>query len=261
MLLFLSVLCRFSRSVAKDPSPEEFASQLYEKASEQVATFFKNAGTPVTDYDHPSLRTADTEIHPRATAHFIFYRDDKCTHLDYIVDYKISRCLNILNYQRIRIVSEQDSTWTLVFDQYDASCENYLGMGFDTQSFPKNICVPYYSGSMTFNLIAHPLKAIPGGAAAFVYYDNLEDCLISKHTNLGRAGTVATIPTSGCSTGQLGPVNIVSCDSSAVTFQHYHDSLCTQPWVQNSYSTVAAEACPVEKLSPYQVLCITDSGV
>jgi hypothetical protein len=134
-------------------------------------------------------------------------------------------------------------------------------MGYGTYSYPKNECIRYGGSYLTFNLIAQPLKSIPGGGAAFVYYDNLDDCRISKHTNLGRAETVLTIPRSACSTGAFGPVNVVSCDSSAMTFQHYYDETCTQPWYQQSYTTVQADSCsPADVPIPNQVLCITDSG-
>jgi hypothetical protein len=256
LLLVLSVLCQLGRSVAKDSIPEEFASQLYQKASEQVASFFKTAGTPVADYAHPSLRTEEAEFHPRATAHFTYYRDDKCTEIDYIIDYKISRCINFLSNRRIRIVSEDDSSWTLAF----TSCENYLGVSSGTQ-FPKNTCVLFNRAYVTFNLIAQPLKSMPGGGAAFVFYDNQDDCQISKHTNLGRAETVLTIPMGICSTGAFGPVTIVSCDSTALTYQFYNDISCTQPAYQRSYSTVQAGSCaPYPDKLPYQVLCLTDSA-
>jgi hypothetical protein len=266
LLLLLSVvLCQLGRTVSKDPSTEEFASQLYEKASEQVASFFKTAGTPVTDFVHPSLRTEETEIHPRATAHFTYYKDSSCTQLDYILDYKISRCIKSFPIVRIRIVGEQDSTWTLTFDHYDDACENDLGMSDPMQTFPKNTCVPYGGAYVTFNLIAHPLKSIPGGGGAFVFYRNQDDCHISKHTNLGRAVTMITVPNGVCSTGHLGPVlgplKTVSCDSTALTFDHFYDLGCTQLFYQNSYSTVQAESCPVGEPFPYQALCITDSGL
>jgi glucuronate isomerase len=134
LLLVLSVLCQLGQTVAKDPSPEEFASQLYQKASEKVASFFKTAGTPVADYAHPSLRTEVADRHPRATAHFTYYRDDKCTEINSIIDYK-SRCLNPLGNETVHVVSEQDSTWTLTFYQFDNACENYFGMGFE--DFPQ----------------------------------------------------------------------------------------------------------------------------
>jgi hypothetical protein len=115
LLLVLSALCLLGRSVAKDPSPEESTSLLYKKASEKIASFLKTAGSLVPDNVHPYLRTEEADIHPRATAHFTYYKDAACTELDYILDFKISGCMNFWAYQRIRIVSEQDSTWILAF--------------------------------------------------------------------------------------------------------------------------------------------------
>jgi hypothetical protein len=142
LLLVLSVLCRLGESVAKDPNPEEFASQLYEKASEKVVSFFKTAGTPVVDFVHPSLRTEETEFHKRATAHFSYYKDSDCTELNYIVDQKISRCINRLGNEKIRVVSEDATSWTLTFHQYDASCENYLGVASGCVLSPRILVFP-----------------------------------------------------------------------------------------------------------------------
>jgi hypothetical protein len=262
LLLVLSVLCQLGQSVAKDASPEEFASQLYQKSSEKVVSFFKTAGIPATDFVHPSLRSEETELHPRATAHFTYYKDSDCTELNYMVDQKISRCLNRLGNQKIRIVSEDASSWTLAFDQYDAACENYLGVASEMHTFTKNACVPSGDAYVTFNLIAHPLKAIPGGGGAFVYYDNLVDCQISKHVNLARAETVITLPNNVCTYGGFnGYTRITSCNAIALRFNFYTDNLCTlAPLFSQSFSTVHAESCPNMEPVPFQTTCILDSG-
>jgi hypothetical protein len=86
------------------------------------------------------------------------------------------------------------------------------------RTFTKNSCVPSGNDYVTFNLIAHPLQSIPGGGGAFVYYDNLVDCQISKHVNLARAETVLTLPNNVCTYGGfIGFARIISCDDSIST--------------------------------------------
>jgi hypothetical protein len=265
LLLLSLLLCgglHLGRAV-KTPNAEELASKVYEMANEKFASFFKTKGTPVTDYVHPSLRTEEAEIHPRATAHITYYKDSDCTQIDYILDRKISRCLSSFGNQRIRIVSEQDSSWILAFEQYDDACENALG-GFTSEaSFPKNVCIDGGDGiSTSFDIIAHPLKSIPAGGAAFVFYDSQNDCDISKHTNLARAHVMWTWPMGVCQNGFLGYQKVVSCDSTAWKLDIYNDNTCTpEPISQGSFSTVPAVSCPdIEFFSiPYQVLCIADS--
>jgi hypothetical protein len=261
--LLLSLLCGCFLLVnaVKGPSVEEFASQVYQMANEKFATFFKTAGTPVTASAHPSLRTEDAELHPRATYHLTYYKDSDCTQIDYIVDLKVSRCLSFFGNERKRIVSEQDSSWIIASELYDDACENALGGTLAENSYPKNVCTGEGGVYTTFDIIAHPLKSIPGGGASFVFYDSEDDCLISKNTNLARAQLVWTWPMDVCSIGFFDYQKTVSCDATAWKFDTYNDNTCTpEPASQQSFSNDPAISCPLGFFGiPFQVLCIADS--
>jgi hypothetical protein len=270
ILVLFPLLCGYVQLIraVQSPKTEEFAFQIYQMATEKVGSFFKTAGTPVTDSVHPSLRTEEAEIHPRATAHLTYYRDSQCTQVDYILDVKIGRCFTFLG-DTIKpvITSEDDSTWTLAFVPYDASCEKIMDSR-PSQNYPKNTCIITNDGPVTFNLIAHPLKSIPGGGEALVFYDNYNDCQISKHTNLARANMVATWRTDDCTAAIFGfYVKSVSCDSSSMKFNGYQNGFCTIPTSAFEISTDPAvfdcAALPdlVNYSGNFQALCIADSGM
>jgi hypothetical protein len=248
---------------------DEFASQAFQTAYEKVASFFKTSGTPVTDYAHPSLRTEESGIHDRATAHFTFYKDNQCTQPDYFVDTKISRCSRFLGSSlpnlKLTVLEESGTKWIIGLQQTDEFCEpvnDPLPL-----AFPKNTCTSIgFFGFITFNLIAHPLKSIPGGGAAVVLYDNEVDCQISKHTNLARAQMVLTWPMGVCSVGSFEPLKIVSCDATSMKFNidSANNGLCApEAAVAGEIPTdpkCATVGLPFRDPHPYQVLCIADSG-
>jgi hypothetical protein len=243
---------------------EEVASKLYQKGSEVAGSFFKTAGTPVVDYVHPSLRTeSDPVLHERATAHFAIYTDPDCLQLDSILDLKINRCASFYTGNlKPTLMEETGSSWLLSLQDYDASCESTIGSPV-VQTFEKNVCQESALGIgfVKFNLIGHPKKSIPGGGGAWVFYDNDDDCEISKHTNLARAQMMITWPIGGCTDGFFSFVKPISCDATEFTLDLYNDALCPagMSWGTAQYSTnPAILGCPHNSifLTPFQVRCI-----
>jgi hypothetical protein len=126
--LALLFVCFELGNAVESPKLEEFASSMYQKASERAALFFKSAGTPVVDDTHPSFRAeSDPGLHERATAHLTFYKDDHCTERDYILDLKINRCGNYMGNTKATILGESSTSWLIQLQPYDAACENPIG--------------------------------------------------------------------------------------------------------------------------------------
>jgi hypothetical protein len=267
MKLILSLPLLFQLfSAARSAHPEEIASTLYQKASEAVTSFFKTAGTPVVGYSHPTLRTeSDPVIHERATAHFEYYKDSACTELDYSLDVKINRCANYFGNAKITLVSEVGQNWMLFTQPYDASCEVPQGPAV-LEAFTKNLCTPAGGSYIKFNLIAHPLKSIPGGGQALVFYDNYYDCHISDHTNLARANMVISWQNGVCATSLLGTVKAVSCDAVSLNFYAYSDMVCDPMAILGELVAIPSDpliwGCPTIPpfAVPFQSLCLAASG-
>jgi hypothetical protein len=275
-VLLLSLLCVYLQlvdAITTVTSGDEIASRMYQVVSEQIASVLKTAGTPVKNSVHHLRTEADPTIHERATLHFEFYGDDdQCTpnSLKTIADQKIGRCTALgQNYKPLALSENADSI-TLTFIPYDEACENELGDALLTQEYPKNICILTTEGYAIINLIAHPLKAIPGGGAALVYYESYFDCHISKHTNLARANLVITLPLDSCSTTSFnffGTSKAISCDSTSMNFNTYpndDDQCIGDPDVEYELSTDPAVLnCPTVHVTydtlRLQVLCIADS--
>jgi hypothetical protein len=276
-ILLLSLLCgcfQFGHASTTVTSRDELARQMYQVVSEKIASVLETAGTPVSaQVAHPHFRTeTDPTIHERGTLHFEFYGDDdQCAaaSLKTIADQKIGRCTGLYqNYKPIALSENSDSI-TVSFIPYDKACEKEIGDAILTQEYPKNQCILSSQGYVIINLIAHPLKAIPGGGGALVYYESYFDCHISKHTNLARANMVITLPLGSCSTtgyNFFGISKAISCDSTSMKFNTYeNDEQCAgDPDVTYELSTDPAVLnCPAIQVTydtlRLQVLCIADS--
>jgi hypothetical protein len=272
LILVLSLFCgcfRHYHAIATT-STDAFASQVYQMAYEKVVSVIQTAGTPVTDSAHPHLRSAeDSTMHERATLHFSFYGDDsQCTQLKSIVDVKIGRCSGlVMNYMPMAL--GEDATFvTITFIPHDEDCENVIGPAITTQNYPKNVCILTTQGYATINLIAQPLRAFPGGGEAFVFYENYNDCHISKHTNLARANLVVTWPMGVCTTTVLGTSKAISCDSTSMTFNTYpNQGQCTAETAEAYELSTDPDVlnCPAIVLPydtfHYQTLCVADGKV
>jgi hypothetical protein len=263
LILSLSLLlvCFPACGATKSPKMDEFVSTLYKKASEKATSFFQTTGTPVVDYVHPSLRTeSDPVLHERATAHFEYYKDDQCAEREFILDLKINRCGNYLGNVVVTLLSEVGSNWMLSLQYYDGACENTEGDPV-MKIYEKNVCTPLDGAYVKFNLIGHPQKSIPGGGGAVVFYENENDCQISKHTNLARANMMITWSFDVCSSGFLGYVKAMSCDSDFYYFRIYSEATC-DPITSGGFEIPTALDCSIDQpfFQPIQVLCIADSG-
>jgi hypothetical protein len=265
LILVLSLLWRCFQLGNAETSlnSDELASQLYQKATAKIAFFFDTAGTPLVDFVRPSLRTAsNSAIHDHATAHFTYYKDKFCTQPDYILDMKINRCADYLGNIKPTIVQQNASKWTISFEPFDPSCTNSIGAP-TYEEFEKNVCTPVGSDYVTFNLIAHPLKSVPGGGDAFVFYDNDYDCQISTHVNLGRAQLMYTFLIDVCTVGFYGNMKATSCTSGAfdlLQFYVYSKEGC-DPGTLEAINNIGGNGCfHVSPSIPYRILCIADSG-
>jgi hypothetical protein len=181
------------------------------------------------------------------------------------VDLKINRCTRFLGNSAVTLVSEVGPNWKLSFQHYDDSCETPIGSPGSTADFEKNACTLDDGLYVTLNIIAHPLKSIPSGGGAFVYYENHYDCQISKHTNLARAVLMLTWQLGNCGDALVDYVKPIACDSTSLVFEHYSDNIC-DPLNSLGMSTHPTDPavldCPNDVLFqyPYQVLCIAASA-
>jgi hypothetical protein len=266
LILSLSLLfwCFQLINAMKTPNVDELGSSLYLQEYEKAALFFRTAGTPVVDYVHPTLRTeSDPVLHERATAHFTYYKDSTCDEIDYVIDLKINRCANFYGSLIVTLLSEVGSTFTVSIQQLQADCVTAAGDP-TVKIYEKNACTPVDFTYVKFNLIAHPLKSIPGGGGAMVVYENSFDCHISTHTNLARAVMMITWPFGTCSLGYSGYVKAISCDADFLKFMTYDDENCDQMNAMTMKEFSATLDCPGSGgfpfLHPFKVLCIADTG-
>jgi hypothetical protein len=268
LILSLSLLIGFlhwGSAAKKLLEREELASSMYQTASEKVTAFFQNAGTPVENYVHNSLRTADDVLHDKETAHLVFYKDDHCTQVDFIIDGKINRCAVYLGNLKPLILSDDGTTLITSLQAYDETCMTPLGNPL-ILAFQKNVCTNVGGTYVTLDLLQRPKKQIPGGGAAIVFYDTVEDCPKRK-VNLDRANLMITWPLDVCTTGFVegyGFVQAIHCDKEVAQFIPYGDETCSEASEGDvvSYATDPRElGCPTCAPFgvPYQVLCIEDS--
>jgi hypothetical protein len=265
-LSLLLVLDCFHFGCSLAPPKLEDPSSMFQKAPERAIAFFKTAGKPLVEYVHSSLRAkSSSALHDHATAHFEFFSDDKCTVPQYMLDLKINRCSKYGNFKPT-IVDELLDSYVLSLQFYDDSCESPSSEP-TLQMFSKNSCTlsTIFGTYMTFNLNDHPKKSILGGGAAFVYYDNSDDCQISKHTNLARAQMVITWRANVCTPFFIGFMKVGSCNLDSFNYNIYSDPNCfPADFVGTTKLSTdpAILACPIDyyfKL-PFQVLCVANSG-
>jgi hypothetical protein len=275
LILLLSVLCGSFQlgSAVNTANMDEFASQVYHSAIEKVGSFFKTAGTPVTNSVRPSLRTESGGLHERATAHFTFYKDAVCTELNFVIDFKIGRCFSFLGNSQLFMNAEDSTGWDILTMPYDATCTIPQGSP-DFTHYSKKTCTDFGNGDyIKFDIIAHPLRSVEGGGGALVFYDDQYDCQVSKHTNLARAQVMITFPTDVCAASSaqqyFTPTKAISCDATSMKFNIYPGDFTCSPGsavaleIPTSPAIFSCTSIPVALafLPPYQVLCIDDSTV
>jgi hypothetical protein len=268
LILVLSLLCGCCQlgHAVNGPNTEDFASQMYQEASKKVAAFFKTGGTPgVLDSAHPSLRTEAAVIQDGAIAHFDYFKDNRCTQRNFIVDMQINHCSNFLGHKKPLILSKTGQTWTFALVPYDISCQ-FLDGTPEVTIFTKNSCTDLGGGNyVKFDILGNPKKTIAGGGAAIVYYDNYNDCHTSKTANLvTKAQVMVTFPINVCASAFFGFVKAVSCDSQFVYFNQYSDAICTPETAVSSAVPVnpAELDCSAFDLflltTPFRLLCLPD---
>jgi hypothetical protein len=135
-------------------------------------------------------------------------------------DYKVNRCAS--GVPRVTVEAFSDSAWTLKFQTYDDKHCTIPSENSWTVTYRKNMCYRDGDFLVMLNVMGEPTKAIPGGGNALVFYENDDDCRISKHTNLGRAVFVATYPMDKCSTSPQGlDWKAKSCANDLMTYGTY----------------------------------------
>jgi hypothetical protein len=238
---------------------EEMTTNIYEMSAKLLTALFKTGGEPVVESNN--LRTE--AIGPyHATAHVSYYKDATCTELAYTIDDKINRCSPLLEGAKVTIIGENKATWRVKFQAYDSACENEIPIPPIIQDFKKNTCTEFNGDYITVNMIGQPHKEIVGGGNAFVFYDNVTDCAISKHTNLARASTVFTLPADVCNSVFLGfSVKAEACTAEEVAFSLWDTDTCDNTEIFGGSVPVDIFACfSIGPIPPVRLLCVGDKG-
>jgi hypothetical protein len=248
---------------------EEMTADIYDLSVSLLTALFQSGGEAV---EHHNLRTVDyqsfnaeSKIGPyHATAHVSYYKDAMCTDLAYTIDDKINRCSPLLGGAMATIVGENKGSWRVKLQAYDSACEQPLPVPPIIRDFKKNTCTEFEGAYITVNMIGQPHKRIPGGGTAFVFYDNVTDCAISKHTNLARATAVFTLPTGVCNNGFLGlDVRAEVCTAEEVVFTLWDSDSdsCDDHYIAGGPVPVDAFACfNIGPIPPVRLLCVGDNG-
>jgi hypothetical protein len=237
---------------------EDMTSQVYELSTKLLTALFTTGGEAV---ESNNLRTESIGPY-HATAHISYYKDATCTELAYTIDDKINRCSPLLLGAKATIVGENNGAWKVKVQAYDSACENAIPVPPIIREFKKNTCTEFQGAYVTVNMIGQPHKEIVGGGNAFVFYDNVTDCAISKHTNLARATAMFTLPTDVCNSAFLGlEVKADGCTTDDVGF-----SLWDTPTDTCDANLIVPFVIPVEKFAcfsigpipPIRLLCVGD---
>jgi hypothetical protein len=241
-------------------------ADIYELSVSLYSALFYSGGEVV---EHHNLRTLDyqsfnteSNIGPY-TAHVSYYKDATCTDLAYTIDDKINRCSPLLGGAMANIVGENKDSWRVKLQAYDSACEKPLRIRPTIRDFKKNSCIEFQGAYITVNMIDQPHQSVPGGGTAFVFYDNVTDCAISKHTNLASATAVFTLPTGVCNNVFLGlDVRAEVCTAEEVTFTLWgsdNDS-CDDHYIASGPVPVDAFAClNIGPIPPVRLLCLGDN--
>jgi hypothetical protein len=238
---------------------EEMTTNIYEMSAKLLTALFKTGGEPVVESNN--LRTE--AIGPyHATAHVSYYNDAACTELAYTIDDKINRCSPLLQGAKVTIIGENKASWRVKFQAYDSACENPIPIPPIIQDFKKNTCTEFEGAYITVNMIGQPHKEIVGGGNAFVFYDNVTDCAISKHTNLARATAMFTLPAETCNSVFLGfSVKSEACTADEVSFSIWDTDTCDNSEIFGGSIPVDLLACfSIGPIPPVRLLCVGDKG-
>jgi hypothetical protein len=252
---FLVCCASFISAAPKKEIYEEMTTKVYEASAKLLTALFHSSGSVI---DNNNLRAVESRNIFTETVHVSYYKDAACSHLAYTIDDKINRCSPLLGGAKATTIGENKDSWRVRLQSYDSACENALPIPPIVRDFKKNTCMAFNGAYITVDMMVLPDKIIPGrGGGAFIFYDSVSDCTISKQRgDLERATTMLSLPPRTCN-GFLGlDLKVEVCDVNSVGFSFWESDECDF----NIFGTVIPIedfACSsVGPIPPVRLLCL-----